>query len=105
MTRVRKVGGRLDNPADWVRLEVQAALNRGVPLVPVLVDGARMPKAAELPRSIKKLAYKNAVELSHTRWNHDVGRLLNSLKRREGVTSSRDDSPRPPVMTRTRSWT
>src|SRR5690348_16175934 len=36
---------RLDDPQDWVRLEIEAAINRGVRVIPVLVDGARMPAA------------------------------------------------------------
>jgi hypothetical protein len=41
---------RVDNPEDWVRLEIEAAMNRGIRIIPVLIDGARMPSAAELSR-------------------------------------------------------
>ena len=74
---------RLDNPADYVRLEVEAALERKIPVIPVLVDRAEMPTEAELPESISPLIYRNGVELSDKRWRYDVGQLLVSLKRRE----------------------
>ena len=46
---------RLDDPNDFVRIEIEAALQRDVPVIPVLVDGAPMPQAGELPDSLKKL--------------------------------------------------
>jgi TIR domain len=91
-TTVKDESGRrrLSNPADWVRLEVEAALKREVPVVPVLVDGATMPKKSELPKSIADLAFRNAVELSDSRWRDDVGRLLTSLKKREDTKANAD---------------
>ena len=47
---------RLDDPGDFVRLEIEAALARHVRVIPVLVDGARMPRAADLPASLEGLA-------------------------------------------------
>ena len=47
---------RLDDPNDFVRIEIEAALTRGVRVIPVLVEGAAMPGADELPESLKKLA-------------------------------------------------
>jgi hypothetical protein len=76
---------RLDNPADYVRLEIEAAVKREIPVVPVLVDHAKMPKESELPSSMADLAYRNAVELSDIGWHQDVGRLLGSLKKREST--------------------
>ena len=76
-------GRRLDNPGDYVRLELEAALERKIPVVPVLVDGAKMPSDKDLPKSISPLVYRQAVELTNTRWRDDVGRLLASLKTRE----------------------
>jgi hypothetical protein len=57
-------GPRLDDPQDWVRLEIEAALKRKVRVIPVLVDGARMPAAAELPPSLQGLVRRQAVALS-----------------------------------------
>ncbi len=57
-------GRRLDDPQDWVRLEIEAALKRGVRVIPVQIDGARMPAAAELPPSLRDLVRRQAVVLS-----------------------------------------
>jgi serine/threonine-protein kinase len=72
---------RLENREDFVRLEVTAGLERNVRVIPVLVQGARMPDAAELPKEIAPLARRNALELSDTRWRHDVTRLVTALER------------------------
>jgi len=71
---------RIDQPNDFVRLEITSALARGIDVIPVLVHGARMPNLDELPDSIKDLSYRNAVELTHTRWNSDVEVLIRTLR-------------------------
>src|SRR5262252_8015296 len=63
---------RLDNPDDFVAIEIGAALTRNIPVVPVLVDGACMPKTSELPDSLKLLARRQAVEVRHTNFNRDA---------------------------------
>ncbi len=54
---------RLDDPEDIVRIEIAVALERGIPVVPVLVGNAEVPKADELPDAISKLSYRTATEL------------------------------------------
>ena len=70
---------RLENSDDFVRVEIEAALARGVRVVPVLVDGATMPDAAELPPSLAALARRQALELSPNRFEFDTDRLLDVL--------------------------
>lgn len=70
---------RLDSENDYVRLEIATALKREIPVVPVLVRGAQMPKAEELPEDIRELAYRNSVELTHARWKSDVQLLGHAL--------------------------
>jgi predicted NACHT family NTPase len=70
---------RLEDPGDFVRLEIEAALTRGIRVIPVLVDGARMPRAADLPSSLAKLVRRQALELSPSRFDFDTGRLLRVL--------------------------
>ena len=72
---------RLDDPADFVRLETASALKRDIPVVPVLVQGAKMPRAEQLPDVLKELAYRNGVELTHARWDSDVDVLAKQLER------------------------
>ena len=70
---------RLDDPKDWVRLEVAAALRRNVLVVPVLVDGARLPDPTSLPEELRPLCRRNTCELSDLRWAFDVGELVKDL--------------------------
>ena len=70
---------RLDDPTDFVRLEIETALTRDVRVIPVLVNGARMPRAAELPTSMEKLARRQALELSPNHFNSDSSHLLKAL--------------------------
>jgi len=71
---------RLEDPNDFVALEVASALKREVPVIPVLVHDAKMPAVDLLPESLKSFAYHNSVELSHARWNSDVALLIEALK-------------------------
>jgi hypothetical protein len=74
--RNREGERRLDNPDDWVRLEIERALARdGVEVIPVLVDGARLPPREELPPSMLALRRRNAFEISDRRWDYDVDQL------------------------------
>ena len=70
---------RLENPADFVRQEIAAALRRNIPVTPVLVQGTQMPAPEQLPDDLKDLAYRNAFELSHTRWESDVAEMIKRL--------------------------
>jgi hypothetical protein len=88
----KKGARRLDNPGDFVRLETEAALKRKIPVIPVLVGGAKMPDKSELPESISGLADRQAVELSDSRWAHDVGRLLEILRKRAETTAKRKEA-------------
>lgn len=73
---------RLDNPGDYVRLEIAMALKRRIPIIPVLVGGAAMPPVEELPDDLQRLARIQALPVSDNRWDTDVDVLIGSLKRR-----------------------
>jgi predicted ATPase len=70
---------RIDDPADFVRLEIATALARNSRVVPVLVGDAAMPGEHELPAALAPLARRNAIEVSDSRWAFDVGRLIDLL--------------------------
>src|SRR5207342_2077869 len=75
---------RIDDPDDFVRLEIESALaSPRVSLVPVLVEGAAMPRPAELPESIRPMARINAIELSDQRWSSDIERLATVIRELE----------------------
>jgi hypothetical protein len=71
---------RLQDANDFVRIELASALRRDIPVVPVLVRGAKMPTPEELPDDLKELAFRNAVELTHARWRSDVEVLIRALR-------------------------
>ena len=71
---------RLENANDFVRIELASALRRDIPVIPVLVRGAKMPNADHLPDDLKELHYRNAVELTHARWKSDVQFLIRALR-------------------------
>lgn len=72
---------RLDDPDDWVRQEIVAALERDdVLVVPVLVEGATMPPADELPERLAPLTRHHALEIADSRWVYDVGLLVKELE-------------------------
>ncbi|MCU1314523.1 MAG: hypothetical protein JWM54_2280 [Acidobacteriaceae bacterium] len=71
---------RLEDPDDFVRLELASALRRDIPVIPVLVRGAKMPDIEQLPPDLKELAYRNAAELTHARWKSDVQLLVRALR-------------------------
>jgi hypothetical protein len=70
---------RVDDPADFVRLEVGAALERKVLVVPVLVEGVAMPLADELPGPLAPLSRRNALEVNDTRFRQDADRLIDAI--------------------------
>jgi len=71
---------RLDSPDDFVTIEIAAALERDIRVIPVLVDGARMPKADQLPECIKPLVRRNAVELRNTQFGRDSEALVTRVR-------------------------
>ena len=72
---------RLDSPDDYVRFEVKTALDRGVWVIPVLVDGANPVRQQDLPFDLQRLARLNAFELSDRRYDFDSARLLDDIQR------------------------
>jgi hypothetical protein len=70
---------RLDNPDDFVRLEIATALKRNIRVIPVLVDDASMPRASDLPDDLKSLVRRQAIPVSHDRFSADSERLIAAL--------------------------
>ena len=85
---------RLDNHDDFVRLEVVAALAREMRVIPVLVGGAIMPRAEDLPEPLQPLVRRHAFEISDTRFHADTDRLIESIERRTGQRSGKRRSRR-----------
>jgi len=87
---------RLEDPDDFVRLEVLAALSREVRVIPVLVGGATMPVAADVPETLRPLVRRQAFELSDRSFHDSVSRLIAALDTPPAGTRK---APAPPVGT------
>jgi TIR domain len=70
---------RLDDPDDFVRLEIAAALSRNIPVIPVTIDGADLPKANELPDTLAPLVRRQAVQLHNAHFRQDVEALIEKI--------------------------
>src|SRR5436309_8072972 len=71
---------RIDNPADFVRLEIEYALERGIPIIPVLVNNTQMPPSERLPKEIEALAFRNALMLdTGIDFHHHADRLITGI--------------------------
>jgi formylglycine-generating enzyme required for sulfatase activity len=71
---------RLDNPEDFVRIEIEAGLRLGKRVIPVLVNDAEMPRADQLPETLNPLVRRNAVRLTHDRFRADTLGLIKALR-------------------------
>lgn len=91
---------RLDNPHDFVRIEIEAALKRNIRVIPVLVEGATLPREGDLPECLQPLIRRHAVKLSHQRFGAEADSLVKVLARvvPPGVDAA-PPSPAPPPPT------
>jgi formylglycine-generating enzyme required for sulfatase activity len=94
---------RLDDSEDLVRIEILAALERKIRVIPVLVGGARMPRKQDLPDALAPLSRRNAVELSETRFHSDVSRLIDAIEKVRASSEQKMAPPSGPVALITES--
>jgi hypothetical protein len=80
---------RIDNPDDFVRLEIATALRHDIRVTPVLVDGASMPRLRDLPDALKLLANRNALKVTQDRFRSDSERLIGAVE--QALESSRTE--------------
>ncbi len=74
---------RLEDPGDSVRIEIESALKRQIPVIPVLVSGASIPSADRLPASVQDLSYRNGIEVRpDPDFHRDMDRLIEYLSNR-----------------------
>ncbi len=85
---------RIDQPDDFVRREVSAALAAGIRVVPVLVDGAELPTSDQLPDELAGMLRRQAVSVRDVSWHQDVNDLIRRLEGEE----------REPLHRRRRRW-
>ena len=80
---------RIDDPDDFVRVEIETALHRDIRVVPVLVDGAVLPQAGDLPPSLRSLIQRQALGLSHAGFRLEVSRLIAAVEEVLGAEPGR----------------
>ena len=71
---------RLDSAADFVRIEIATALQRGIPVIPILLDGAKIPKVQQLPQDLEGLVARNGLDVRHASFHADIDKLITGLK-------------------------
>jgi len=87
---------RIDDPTDFVRLEVAQALARNIRVIPLLIDRTEMPSCTVLPDDLKNLAFRNALRVdSGADFRHHMDRLCSSLQRVSGGFDPQATSPPP----------
>ena len=83
---------RVDDPGDWVRIEIETALERDIPVIPLLVDGASFPREEDLPPSLQKLVYRHGTPVRpDPDFRHDMGRVIKALRGVAGGKLLRDE--------------
>jgi formylglycine-generating enzyme required for sulfatase activity len=73
---------RLDSENDFVRIEISTALQRDIPIIPILLDGAKIPRPEELPHDLQGLTARNGLDVRHSSFHIDMDRLIGGLKAR-----------------------
>jgi len=73
---------RLEDASDFVRIEIESALQRGIPVIPLLVQGAQVPHEEHLPASLRKLVYRNGIPIRpDPDFHRDMDRLISALEK------------------------
>jgi hypothetical protein len=80
---------RIDSPNDYVNLEIRTALERGIRVIPVLVEGAVMPDEDELPPTLRPLSRRHALEISHRQFRRELAYLVGLLEKADDGDTSR----------------
>src|SRR5262245_39460817 len=81
---------RLDNPNDSVRVEIGTALQRGIPVIPILLEGTVIPSPDQLPEDLEELSLRNGINVHHASFQADMDRLIQGLKRQSQRGNWRD---------------
>jgi TIR domain len=84
---------RLDNASDFVRVEIAAALQRDIPVIPILLENAGIPRADQLPGDLQELALRNGLGVRHASFHTDMDILIRGLKERLGEADEQRGQP------------
>jgi hypothetical protein len=107
-----ETGEHILNETDWVRIEIEAALNKKIPLIPLLIDGARMPKPDELPDPLKNFVFRQSGAIDRDNFRAQMDKIiasidhhLSKLKEADTIVAEQSQplslktipSPQPPI--------
>lgn len=89
-------GDHILKETDWVRIEVEAALNKKIPLIPLLIDGSQMPKPEELPEALKDIVFRQSAAIDRDNFRAQMERVIASIDQHlSGLRGSRSTSSPP----------
>jgi hypothetical protein len=71
---------RLDDPNDFLHVEIATALQRGIPVIPILLDGTSIPRTDQLPKELEELALRHGLDVRHASFHNDMDKLINGLR-------------------------
>ena len=89
---------------DWVRHEIELAIAARKPLIPVLLEDAKLPAPSELPESIRELVNSQSIHLRSDSWDRDVSALAENLVKRHGFIEQCRSQPKEEVAARFRAF-
>lgn len=93
---------RLDDESDFVRIEIATALERRIPVIPILIGDSPVPRPEQLPDDLHDLAFRNAAQLrAGAHFNAQVDRLINGIRKQD--RKRRPQRTPPPTSTRSQS--
>lgn len=95
---------RIEQPGDFVRIEIATALQQGLQVVPVLLQGAQMPASEKLPEDLRELSFRNGFSLSHATWKSNVGDLVRRLGLVPVGATAAAPAPQAPARGKARLW-
>ncbi len=90
-------GERILDETDWVRIELESALNKKIPVIPVLIDRSRMPKPSELPDGLKNFAFRQAASVDTEHFHSHMDKVIASIDQHLAAIVQRSPEVQPPL--------
>jgi hypothetical protein len=88
-------GDHILRETDWVRIEIEAALNKKIPLIPLLIDGSQMPKPEELPGAVKDIVFRQSAAIDRDNFRAQMEKVIASIDRHLSKPQRLPQTPRP----------
>jgi hypothetical protein len=89
------IGDHILDETDWVRIEIEAALNKKIPLIPLLIDGSRMPKAEDLPEALKNFVFRQSAAIDRDNFRSQMDKVIASIDQHLSKSQKPAQAPQP----------